>query len=549
MGDRHELGRGRTRRVAAVIHWLAILAAILLPLVARAQVITVDTQDAAPTNWAGTAGQPWYLRTVVMRGPDPFDFSGRRVDWTIRHVDTEALIHSSTGVIYNGNEVIFQWTPPYAGTYYSRAQIIKADDGTLIASLLDDTLAVTSAPSAAISASFSNEVNLGNLTVQWAIQGDGDLAPDGTDRTISPASDLGAALGRTNERYTEAHVRDGFFETIQAGTVEVSTAIGFLDTTKVRLVGETNSVLLTNTSVQARTPTNDNEVATKAYADTLAGGSSPYEWSGLSIQPTNGANSVNTNIWNVIAGGASNVMDGASTYSFIGGGLSSTNRGSYAVIGGGQQNLIFAGVQRATIGGGMLNRILSGDYGVIAGGGDSSIGTANVISGGTYNAVAGGNGNAVALSVPNASFQQQNAIAGGALGYVGGLRSFVAGGGGNHATGNVAFAAGHYARAGSGMFVWADFRSTSSDPFGQQLPTNSVGFRARNWMWLQTDPGEATNLWGVLALKVITNSTPTRFLPTIPHRQGVYDAGSNILWIATGTTTNDYRGAEFALTP
>lgn len=153
-------------------------------------------------------------------------------------------------------------------------QMMAYPDGTDPYALYWALLTVTSTPSAAVQVSVTSTsvVDLGNVTVQWEIQGDGDMAPDSTDRNVVPHTDLGASLGRTNERYDEAHVRVGHFDSLIAGTVSVENAIGFLDNTKVKLSGETNSVILTNTSVQVRSPTNATEVATKEYVDAVAGG-------------------------------------------------------------------------------------------------------------------------------------------------------------------------------------------------------------------------------------------------------------------------------------
>ena len=123
-------------------------------------------------------------------------------------------------------------------------------------------LTVTSTPSAAI----------GNFTVQWEIEGDGDLAPAGVNRDVEPYSDLGADLGSTNKRWNSIHSSTVRVDKIIAAEADLGAVIGFVDSTKVALLGETNAVILTGTTVQARSPTSDVEVATKGYVDAVAGG-------------------------------------------------------------------------------------------------------------------------------------------------------------------------------------------------------------------------------------------------------------------------------------
>lgn len=201
-------------------------------------------------------------------------------------VFTGANETTASGSLSDG-QVRFAIDPLPAGSYEVYAVAIPANDPSeeypVAWHLLDVTNAVVAA--ANVSATFTNEVNISNVTVQWEVQGDGDLAPDSTDRTVSPHTDLGASLGRTNERYGEAHVKDGYFETIRAGTVNVESAIGFLDNTKVKLVGETNSVDLTGAFVTVSDPTNDTQVANRGYVNLVAGGAANMGTVQLSTNP------------------------------------------------------------------------------------------------------------------------------------------------------------------------------------------------------------------------------------------------------------------------
>ena len=136
-------------------------------------------------------------------------------------------------------------------------------------------LVVTNPPSAAaaqVSVSSTSVVDLGNVTVQWSIEGDGDLAPADVNRDVEPYSDLGADLGSTNKRWNSIHSSTVRVDKIIAAEADLGAVIGFVDATKVALLGETNAVILTNTSVQVRSPTNDNEVATMGYVNAVAGG-------------------------------------------------------------------------------------------------------------------------------------------------------------------------------------------------------------------------------------------------------------------------------------
>lgn len=255
-----------------------VLLYALLAVTVSAQTLYVRTQDkdgnVSPSEaLSGPVGA--YRFTIY-----PTD-GGEAVDLTAM---TVRFIVTDMG----DGKVVVSNAPALVGTNYgfrgegtlSRAvstntvQMMAYPEGTDPYALYWALLTVTSTPSAAVQVSVTSTsvVDLGNITVQWEIQGDGDMAPDSTDRNIVPHTDLGASLGRTNERYDEAHVRVGHFDSLIAGTVSVENAIGFLDNTKVKLSGETNAVILTNTSVQARSPTNDNEVATMGYVNAVAGG-------------------------------------------------------------------------------------------------------------------------------------------------------------------------------------------------------------------------------------------------------------------------------------
>jgi len=183
MGRRHQL--------------LALILLAALP--ALGQVVTRDTANLCTSNWTQQVSQPWYVRIYAVQGFTPYDLTGRRVTFSVRHDDTLALIASSTGTIHNANpaEVILRWTPSTAGSYLLNAQIMDASGTNAIAPLMADTMTVTSAPASCPDVTVTIGAGWSNL----ASEGSGNVvtgaAPSGTTLTLQRGNVSGGS-GYTN---------------------------------------------------------------------------------------------------------------------------------------------------------------------------------------------------------------------------------------------------------------------------------------------------------------------------------------------------------------
>jgi len=117
---------------------------LLLAVTASGQVVTSDSGALTTRVWGATVNAPWYLRTIVVQGATPLDLTDRYVSFTVRQVDTEALVYSSTGTIHvvNPGEVIFTWTPRAPGTYSAEGKIRRIDNDEIVANIMADTITV-----------------------------------------------------------------------------------------------------------------------------------------------------------------------------------------------------------------------------------------------------------------------------------------------------------------------------------------------------------------------------------------------------------------------
>jgi hypothetical protein len=270
-----------------------------------------------------------------------------------------------------------------------------------------------------------------------------------------------------------------------------------------------------------------NVIQSNAYGATISGGiqnviqsdnpSSSY--SGAVIG--GGEDNNNSGSFAVIGGGLFNTIGSNSDYSFIGGGYDnfiSTNsdysfigvggfnvigaESSYSIIVGGSDNEIQSNSDNSTVVGGGGNIIESGSYESIIGGGsgntifanDSIIGggdenniqtnsdnsaigggTANTIQLSCYNSViSGGSGNTIVFDCPNST------IDGGSTNRIGVdndvTNAFVAGGSGNDADGNDAFAAGQNASAlNKNSFVWGDGSAATASTANDSVTMRASG--------------------------------------------------------------------------
>ncbi len=150
---------------------------LLLATSASGQVVTTDVANMANRAWSITAGQPWYVRVVAVQGVTPINLTDRRVLWTIRHINTEALIVNSTGTIHDAEagEVIFRWTPTAAGTYSSVASILRTDTSEVIAQLVDDTHIVLSKNATGTAANVRLTYNMQSAFAALTFAGQGEL--------------------------------------------------------------------------------------------------------------------------------------------------------------------------------------------------------------------------------------------------------------------------------------------------------------------------------------------------------------------------------------
>jgi trimeric autotransporter adhesin len=199
-----------------------------------------------------------------------------------------------------------------------------------------------------------------------------------------------------------------------------------------------------------------------------------------------------------IAGGVGNQIISGCLGSSIGGGRANVIQSLEATIGGGYLNGIASGAEYSTIGGGNQNNVDTGAYdSVIAGG------AVNVIQGsGLYSTIAGGQNNT--LDARNAfigggfendiyGVASNSVIAGGFANYDNGGPEGTIGGGqvnaigpgssygtipggyGNIVDGEGGFAAGEYAMAGQGCFVWSDGSNSTSSTTNEQFMARASG--------------------------------------------------------------------------
>ncbi len=242
-------------------------------------ILTVTNNYLLPSHAAlsGPVGS-FRLNAEITDGVSPVDLTGSTNRLYVYDAGDYAFWPFTNAVLVGtfggeSTEGKVRWVIPSlsARTYILDGWSIQADT-SLNFRIASHTLTVTQSVAVSSSLTMTNIIDLGNLTVQWEIQGDGDLAPNGTDRNISPRTDMGASLGRTNERYASADISTVRVSKIFADEADIGSAVGFLDTSKVALTGETNSVILTNAFVAVSDPTNELQVVNKRYADALSGG-------------------------------------------------------------------------------------------------------------------------------------------------------------------------------------------------------------------------------------------------------------------------------------
>lgn len=222
-------------------------------------------------------------------------------------------------------------------------------------------------------------------------------------------------------------------------------------------------------------------------ANNFAGGGSGWAAVG------GGSGNLATGTYATVAGGSGNVAQRAG---FVGGGDNNLIYAGteYAVIGGGEDNIIRGAASHDTIGGGVGNEIW-GSYNTIAGGVSNYMqapfgfigGGYENFSQGSYGTVVGGGSNYVDGNYGTIGGGWDNfsawiaTVAGGMSNSAAGSYGMIPGGFSNQAAGAYSFAAGRRAHAAhDGSFVWADstdeeFASATNDQFSVRA-TNGARF-------------------------------------------------------------------------
>jgi len=236
---------------------------------------------------------------------------------------------------------------------------------------------------------------------------------------------------------------------------------------------------------------------------------------------------------NLVGGHSANAASPGSVGVTIGGGGTATqpniSGGDYTVIAGGRDNTIGAGAHYSAIGGGFVNEVEQGAYVTVLGGGQQntiqSTASFTVLGGGAQNLIgtnaifstlSGGRENMVAALAHYA------VIGGGFSNTNSGKYATIPGGRLNSVGGDYGFAAGRRARADhQGAFVWADstdadFASTAADQFsvraggGVRIETGGAGMTVDG---LQVGTGivASNQLSGVYTEAVNFNSAGNQF--------------------------------------
>lgn len=186
-----------------MIRRLVILGFAVWATAAQAQIVTNDAAALVRRSWSHAAGTPYYVRVIAVQGATPIDLTDRRVTWTVRHVDTEALVLLTTGTIHRATagEVIFRWTPTAAGTYRSVAEVVRSDTGEPVAQVMDDEVAVTSGAAATtvnLSVNPTAQVNVAvsptatvSVTIQQITTGLLGVATSPTNAYAPPTTNAG----------------------------------------------------------------------------------------------------------------------------------------------------------------------------------------------------------------------------------------------------------------------------------------------------------------------------------------------------------------------
>ena len=222
----------------------------------------------------------------------------------------------------------------------------------------------------------------------------------------------------------------------------------------------------------------------------------------------------------VIGGGEDNLIRGSASYDTIGGGVGNDIAGSYNTIAGGVSNVLMAPF--GSIGGGNKNSS-QGNYGTIAGGGNNFVDALyGAIGGGWDNFVAGG-----------------ATVAGGVSNRADGSYGTVPGGFSNTAAGAYSFAAGRRANAAhDGSFVWAD---NTDEEFASSL-AGQFSVRATNGTRLIG----STNLGSLTVSPLHSGADQDAQIFLTEGESGTYgmylkyDGGANQLQVLGKSGTNIY---------
>jgi hypothetical protein len=171
-----------------------------------------------------------------------------------------------------------------------------------------------------------------------------------------------------------------------------------------------------------------------------------------------GADQLINGNYGTVGGGISNAAGGISgrqPNATVAGGSNNQARGESSAIGGGFDNI--AQEPHSTVSGGTVNRALAN--GATVGGGEqnAAVAPSSVVAGGSNNTA-------------DAIF---SAVVGGQRNSASGVAATVLGGTDNTATGDVSVAAGRYAVANHGSFVWNSYYSANN------LPTRTDSFRVQ----------------------------------------------------------------------
>lgn len=207
--------------------------------------VTADHTDLEPYSnpLSMPAGSVRYTLVSVNALGEPTSFTNTTVRMVIRDNTDSNSVGNVVGVpvteSIEGNRVVFSMGSLFAKEYLIEAFRINNANTADELKVASHILTVTNMPAGVT-------VNVGAPTVAVNLM-------DIKSASISNSGDM--VIGGT----------------LYAGGLEIAGEINGLDATKVSILGETNSVILTNAFVSVDYPTNDFQVANKGYVDSVTG--------------------------------------------------------------------------------------------------------------------------------------------------------------------------------------------------------------------------------------------------------------------------------------